>query len=64
VVPDAVVWASPADIADTSTSVASVFSCIFIGSLSFCLVIACGHDFLRAGKTAQRAISVFIREES
>ena len=39
VVPDAVVCASPADIAETSASVASVFSWIFIGPLSFCLVI-------------------------
>src|ERR1700677_4001594 len=35
VVPDAVVCARPADIAETSASVASVFSWFFIGPLSF-----------------------------
>jgi hypothetical protein len=65
VVPDAVVCARPADIAETSASVASVFSWIFIGPLSVCLLIcSVATNALRAGKTALREFPFFIREES
>jgi hypothetical protein len=57
VVPDAVVCASPADSAETSASVASVFSWIFIWPL-FAVKSQCNHD---AGKVLYKRTRVIRR---